>query len=78
MDVTAESLYEAAILGVHLLKQGEWVEPIALGAAIEIDVTHPATKHTVTIAQLRQWVEGTAVGPDETLKKRRLRALLAE
>jgi hypothetical protein len=35
-------------------------------------------KHTVTMAQLRRWVEGMAVGPDETLKKRRLRELLDE
>jgi hypothetical protein len=77
VDVTAESVYEAAVLGVHLLKQGEWVEPIATGTAIEIEVMHPSTKHTVTVAQLRRWVDGTAASPDETLKKRRLRGLLA-
>jgi hypothetical protein len=30
----------------------------------------------VTVAQLRLWVDGVAVSPDETLKKRRLKELL--
>ena len=49
----------------------------APGARFEIQVRYPATTHCVSLAQLRRWVEGIAVSPDETLKKRRLKALLA-
>jgi hypothetical protein len=76
VEVTSESLYEAAILGVSLLGRDEWADPIAPGTPLEIKVRKPATTHVVTVAQLRLWVDGVAVSPDETLKKRRLKELL--
>src|SRR5689334_1037435 len=78
VEVSADSLYEAAIVGFSLLKRDGWVDPIAPGTRLEIQVRHPATTHAVSLAQLRRWVEGIAVSPDETLRKRRLRALLAD
>jgi hypothetical protein len=77
VEVTAESLYEAAILGVSLLRQEGWAEQIAQGTQLEIQVRQPATTHCVTVAQLRQWCDGIAVSPDETLRKRKLKELLA-
>ncbi len=77
VEVSAESLFEAAILGLSLLKKDGWVDPIAPGTRLEIQVRHPATTHSVSLAELRRWVEGIAVSPDETLKKRKLKALLA-
>ena len=77
VEVSADSLYEAAIVGFSLLKQDGWVDPVAPGSRLEIQVRHPATTHSVSLAQLRRWVEGIAVSPDETLKKRKLKALLA-
>lgn len=77
VEVSADSLYEAAIVGFSLLKQDGWVDPVAPGTRLEIQVRHPATTHCVSLAHLRRWVEGIAVSPDETLKKRKLKALLA-
>ncbi len=77
VEVMAESLYEAAILGVSLLRHDGWADPVAPGTPLEIQVREPATAHVVTVAQLRRWVDGVAVNPDETLKKRRLKMLLA-
>ena len=74
VEVTSESLYEAAILGVS---QDGWADPIAPGTPLEIQVREPVTTHVVTLAQLRRWVDGVAVSPDETLKKRTLKVLLA-
>ena len=78
VDVSADTLYEAAIVGFSLLRQDGWVDPIAPGTQLEIQVRHPATTHRVSLAQLRRWVEGVAVSPDDTLKKRRLKALLVD
>jgi hypothetical protein len=78
VDVSADSLYEAAIVGFSLLKQDGWVDPVAPGIRLEIQVRHPATTHSVSLAQLRRWVEGIAVSPDETLRKRRLKTLLSD
>src|SRR3954471_9022984 len=78
VEVSADSLYEAGIVGFGLLKQDGWVDPVAPGARLEIRVRQPATIHSVSLAHLRRWVEGIAASPEETLKKRKLRALLGE
>ena len=77
VQVSADSLYEAGIVGFSLLKTDGWVDPIAPGTRLDIQVRHPATSHSVSLSQLRRWVDGIAVSPDETLRKRRLKALLA-
>jgi hypothetical protein len=76
VEVSADSLYEAAIVGFSLLKKDGWVEPIAPGTRLEIQVKHPATTHSVSLAQLRRWVDGVAISPEETLRKRKLKELL--
>jgi hypothetical protein len=78
VEVSADSLYEAAIVGFNLLKRDGWVDPIAPGTRLEIQVRQPATTHSVSLAQLRHWVEGIAVSPDDTLRKRRLKTLLVD
>jgi hypothetical protein len=78
VDVTAESLYEAAILGLSLLREAGWADPIPPGTQLDIEVRQPATVHCVTVTQLRRWVDTIALSPDETLKKRKLRELLSK
>ena len=79
MEVTAESIYEAAALGVSALKNSGWVDAISSGTELEIEVhePEPATCHRLTVQQIRRWCDGVAVSPDDTLKKRRLKQLLA-
>ena len=77
MDVTAESIYEAAALGVPALKGDGWADVIVPGTELEIQVREPATCHRITVLQIRRWCDGVAASPDETLKKRRLKQLLA-
>jgi hypothetical protein len=76
VEVVAESLYEAAVLGLSALKDGGWAEVVASGATLVVEVREPATRHTVSVAQLRRWCDGIAVSPDETLKKRKMKELL--
>jgi hypothetical protein len=78
VEVSADSLFEAAIVGFSLLKRDGWVEPVAPGTRLEIEVKHPGTKHLVSLAQLQRWVDASAISPDETVKKRKLRSLLAD
>jgi hypothetical protein len=54
-----------------------WVEAIAPGTQLDVQVTEPATKHRVSVAQLLRWCDGIAVSPNEILKKRKLMALSA-
>jgi hypothetical protein len=75
--VTAESIYEAAALGVSALKSDGWADASAPGTELETQLREPATCHRVPVQQIRRWCEGVAVSPEETLKKRRLKQLLA-
>jgi hypothetical protein len=77
VEVTAESLYEAAGLGLNVLSKEGWADQIAPGTELQVEVREPATTHTVTVAQLRRWCDGVAVSPDEVLKRKRVKAMLA-
>jgi hypothetical protein len=77
VEVTAASVYEAAALGVSALKKSGWADAIAPGTELEVQVREPATCHRITIQQIHRWYDGIAVSPDETLRKRRLKQLLA-
>jgi hypothetical protein len=77
VEVTAESVFEAAALGVSALKTSGWADAIAPGTELEVQVREPATSHRLTVQQIHRWCDGVAVSPDETLKKRRLKQLLA-
>jgi hypothetical protein len=76
VDVTAESVYEAAALGLSLLRRDEWANQIAPGTPIEITACEPATSHIVSLAQIRRWCDGIAVSPDEVLKRKRVKTLI--
>jgi hypothetical protein len=76
IEVAGESLYEAAAVGLNALKNDGWVEAVAPGTTLEVQVREPATTHSVSVAQLRRWCDGIAVSPDEALKKRKLKQLL--
>ena len=49
VEVTAESIYEAAALGVSALKNSGWTDAIAPGTELEIQVREPATCHRLTV-----------------------------
>jgi hypothetical protein len=76
-EVTAETLYEAAILGIQILKKDGWIEG-AVGAAtrIEIEVREPATRHTITLMQIERWLSGATISPNERVRKDRLKGML--
>jgi hypothetical protein len=77
VEVTAESLYEAAVLGLNLMKKHGWVDPIGPATELQVQVKEPPVTHSVSVSQLKRWVEGIAVSPDELLRKNKLKALLA-
>ena len=72
----AESVYEAAALGVSALRKSGWADAVALGTELEIQVREPPTCHRITVHQIHRWCDGIATSPDETLKKRKLKQLL--
>jgi hypothetical protein len=74
VDVTAETLYEAAILGMKAMKVPNWVNMPSL--SIEIQAKLPATRHTVWNSVLTAWLARNGKSPQEQALKVRLRKLI--
>jgi hypothetical protein len=77
-DVEAESLYEAAVLGIRRLNQDPWIERIGPGTQLEVEVREPATRHTISVQQVERWLAGATPNPTEATKKAKLKMLLVQ
>ena len=77
VDVTADSLYEAAVLGVKTLRDGDWNDPPGHATTVEVEVRNSSVKHTVNLQQVSRWLNGASSSPAESMKKVKLRKMLA-
>jgi hypothetical protein len=77
VEVTAESLYEAAALALKALKWSDWVEAVGPGTRLEIQVMEPTAIHMLYVSQLNAWLNGGAKTPADASLKNRLKNLLA-
>jgi hypothetical protein len=77
VEVLADSLYEAAALGLKLLRDADWVQPLGPMTRLQLEVRAPTVVHNVTIQQLERWLDGAAISPQEALRKAKMKALLA-
>ena len=75
-QVEAESLYEAAVLGLKALNRSDWIEVIGPYTRITVRVSEPPKEHFLMFAQLNQWLERAPRSAPEQAKKNRLRHLL--
>jgi hypothetical protein len=58
VEVTAESIYEAAALGASALKSDGWADAIAPGSELEVQVREPAnvsSAHGAADSSLVRW-----------------------
>jgi hypothetical protein len=77
-DVEAESLYEAAVLGVRRLNADPWLEKIGAATVLDIDVREPGTKHSISLQQLERWLAGATTNPSEAMRKAKLKMMLVK
>ena len=77
VDVQADSMYEAAVLGLKALKRSTWIDVIGPGTRISVQVHEPPVEHFMMYAQLIRWLDGVTTNPADVLKKKRLKELLA-
>ena len=73
VEVQADGLYEAAVLGLVTFKKHD-SEPGVM-AQLEVEVRSSIT-HTVTVGNVQQWLKRGVRSPKEAVLKERLRALL--
>jgi hypothetical protein len=76
VEVQAETLFEAAVLALQILKKEPWSEPVGAASQIHVEVREPVTQHVVTMMQVERWLSGSTPNPADRLKKDRLKQLL--
>jgi hypothetical protein len=76
VELTADSLFEAAAVGLKMLKAGDWNDPPGDSTSLEVEVRNPAVVHTVSVGQLARWLNGASSSPRESMKKIALKRLL--
>jgi hypothetical protein len=68
VEVTASSLYEAAVFGMKAFEQSGWADhPVG---CMEITVKSPAVKHRVPVVQVTNWLRSSGSPRDVALKSR--------
>ena len=78
VEVTADSLFEAAAAAVRAFREGALVDelPVA-GTELRITVLPLPVEHRVRLQRVEQWAQtGTVKSPVEKLRRERVRELL--
>jgi hypothetical protein len=76
VKVEAETLFEAAAMGISRLKRDGWSEGLGPATRLEVEVREPSVTHSVTVKQVRTWAEATAVAPADKVRKNAVREML--
>lgn len=77
VDVTAESVFEAAALALAAMRRSAWLDTPGRASRLEIAVYEPVVKHTLTVEQVERWLDGATSSPNEKVKKDRLKGMMA-
>src|SRR5258708_24567335 len=64
-EVEAESLFEAAVLGVRRLREDPWLEKIGLTTVLDVQVRNPGTTHALSLQQVERWLGSPTTRPSE-------------
>jgi hypothetical protein len=75
-EVQAESLYEAAILGMRVFRKDPWIDHVGPATVFDVEVREPATKHAISMQQIERWLGGATTSPNEASKKAKLKMLM--
>ena len=78
VEVEAESLYEAAVLGVRRLNQNIWSENVGPATVLDIEVREPGSRHSISLQQVERWLAGATTNPHEASKKAKLKMMLVQ
>ena len=77
VEVSASSLYEAAVLALAEFRKS-WLVEVLPGRATRLTVTvkAPAASHELTVGKLEDWLASGGKSPKEFGEKRRLKEML--
>jgi hypothetical protein len=77
VDVTAESLYEAAALALQQFRRSEWSRGASLDTGtFKVEVCEPATFYRLKVADLERWLARSGGKPRDVALRQRVRSRL--
>lgn len=77
VDVTAATLYEAAVFAVAEFRRARLFDAhVGPGTRLTVSVKQPEVKHEIQFGKVQEWLCGGARSPNEQIAKTRLRNLL--
>ena|ERR1700676_424032 len=77
VEVSASTLYEAAVLALAEFRKGWLVEVLpGRGTLLTVTIKGPAASHELTVGKLEDWLASGGKSPRELVEKRRLKELL--
>ena len=74
VEATAQTLYEAAVLGMNAMRVPDWLNAASL--KIDVTVKTPEVTHTIWNSVLAAWLSRTGRSPKEQALKARLQELI--
>lgn len=78
VEVSANSLYEAVVLGYGELKKNRLLEDLPGPATrLEVEVREPVVRHSVTLLHVQRWLDEQSTNPSMQARKQQLKAMLA-
>jgi hypothetical protein len=78
VDVTAESLFEAAAQALVVFTRDGWTDPVGPATTLAVEVRAPSVRHSVTVLQIHRWLAGATSSPNERVRKDRIQRLLGQ
>ncbi len=76
VEVTAESLYEAAALGLKAFKEFEW--EIGPPLTLDVKVRAPEITHGISVRKFDAWLNSGGKSPKEAFLRSRLKEVLGD
>lgn len=77
VEVSAETLYEAAALGLHALIQDEWVGQLRPRTTVDVEVMPVPSRHQLPVSAIVKWLQAASRSPRERLIKEKTAELVA-
>ena len=78
MEITASTLFEAAVLAMAEFRRCGFAEAMfGPGTKLTVKVHQPEMSHTVSVGRLKSWLDGSGKSPNEHALKSRLRGLVS-
>jgi hypothetical protein len=76
VKVKAESLYEAAILGLNKLEKHGWESDGNTIGNVVVEIHEEPTVHRISVGRMLSWIKSSGKTPRDEARKGKLRMLL--